>query len=134
MALIEWSEQLSVGVSEMDRQHMRLIELINRLHDSMSKGEGAGVLKTILNELVTYTKVHFAAEERLLTSRRYPQLPAHKLIHEQFTAKVVEMNEKIQAGKMVTSVSVSSFLQDWLVKHIRHEDKKYGQHLCSVAC
>lgn len=134
MALIEWSEQLSVGIMEMDVQHKRLVDLINRLHDAMSKGEGAAILKTLLNEVVTYTKVHFAAEERLMTSRRYPQLSAHKQLHEQFAAKAVEMNESIQAGKMVTSVSVSGILRDWLVKHIQNEDKKYARQPSSVGC
>ncbi|HON91132.1 MAG TPA: bacteriohemerythrin [Sedimentisphaerales bacterium] len=134
MALVEWNEQLSVGVLEMDTQHKRLIEMINRLHGAMAKGEGAAVLKTIVNELVTYTKVHFASEERLLASRQYPGLAAHKQLHEHFTAKVVEMQEKIQAGKMVTSVGVGNFLQDWLVHHIQQEDKRYGRHLCGVAC
>lgn len=134
MALVEWNEQLSVGVLEMDTQHKRLIEMINRLHGAMAKGEGAAVLKTIVNELVTYTKVHFASEERLLASRQYPALAVHKQLHEHFTAKVVEMQEKIQAGKMVTSVGVGNFLQDWLVHHIQQEDKRYGRHLCGVAC
>jgi hemerythrin len=133
MAIIDWSEQLSVGVLEMDVQHKRLIELINRLYDAMSRGEGGSVLKTIVNELVTYTKVHFGAEERLMASRQYPQLSAHRQLHERFTAQVVEMNEKIVAGKMLTAVSVGNFLRDWLVTHIQSEDKKYGRHLCPVA-
>ncbi|HSW02504.1 MAG TPA: bacteriohemerythrin [Sedimentisphaerales bacterium] len=134
MALVEWNEQLSVGVPEMDTQHKRLIEMINRLHGAMAKGEGAAILKTIVNELVTYTKVHFASEERLLASRQYPGLAAHKQLHEHFTAKVMEMHEKIQAGKMVTSVGVGNFLKDWLIRHIQQEDKQYGRHLCGAAC
>jgi len=134
MPLVEWNEQLSVGVPEMDQQHVKLIGMINRLHEAMRTGEAAGIQKTILGELVTYTKVHFAAEERMLDLRKYPHLAAHKLLHKYFTDKVVEMHERVVAGKMVSSVSMNSFLQDWLVKHIQHEDKKYGQYLCGVAC
>ncbi len=133
MMLVEWNEQLSVGVLEMDVQHKRLIELINRLYDAMSRGEGSGILKTIVNELVTYTKVHFTAEERLMASRQYPQLSTHRQLHERFTTQVVEMNEKIVTGKMLTAVNVGNFLRDWLLTHIQSEDKKYGRHLCPVA-
>ena len=134
MAFIEWNDQLSVGVSEMDKQHQRLVEMVNRLHDAMTRAEGADVLKTILNDLVLYTKVHFAAEERLMAAHGYPQLASHKLVHEQFAAKALELNAKAQAGKMVTSVGVSGLLKDWLVKHIQQEDRKYGQHICRVPC
>ncbi len=35
MAFIEWSEALSVKVSEIDRQHKMLIKMINDLNDAM---------------------------------------------------------------------------------------------------
>ena len=130
MALIEWTQKLSVGVPEMDEQHKKLVELINRLHEAMRKGEGPSVIKAVLNELVTYIKVHFAAEERMLASREYPGLAAQKRMHKVFTDKVAEMNQKVQSGAMLSSITVSSFLQDWLVNHIQNEDKKY-ERCCS---
>ena len=31
MEIIRWSDEFSVGVSEMDRQHQKLVDMINRL-------------------------------------------------------------------------------------------------------
>ncbi len=129
MALLQWSEKLSVGVIEMDRQHQRLVQLINHLYDAMAAGKGDDVKKQVLGELVTYTKVHFAAEQCLMREHGYPHLIDHERLHDQLTAKVVELNEKIQSGKMVPSVSLGTFLKDWLVTHIVEEDKKYGQYI-----
>ena len=129
MALLQWSEKLCVGVAEMDRQHQRLVELVNRLYDAMSSGKGDDVKKEILTGLITYTKVHFAAEERLMAQYGYPHLASHKGLHDALTSKVVQLNEKVQKGQMVPSVSLSSFLKDWLVKHIVQEDSRYGQFI-----
>ncbi len=133
MALLQWSEKLSVGVIEMDRQHRKLVDLVNRLYDAMASGQGDDIKKDILTELVMYTKVHFAAEERLMRECGYPQFAAHQVLHEQLTGKVQQLYEKVQAGQMVPSVSLSNFLKDWLVNHILQQDRKYAQYLVPAA-
>ncbi|MCP4996607.1 MAG: hypothetical protein GY934_22960 [Gammaproteobacteria bacterium] len=37
MALIEWSQDLSVNVETADTHHKKLISMINSLHDAMHK-------------------------------------------------------------------------------------------------
>ena len=134
MASLQWSEDLSVGVVEMDRQHKRLVDLVNRLYEAMAAGRGDNIKMQILTELLTYTKVHFAAEERLMRECGYPQLTDHKCLHDQLTDKVIQLNEKVRNGQMVPSVSLGTFLKDWLVQHIIQQDKKYSQFVCAAAC
>lgn len=132
MAVLQWSEELSVGVVEMDRQHKKLVDLVNRLYEAMAAGQGDDVKKDILNELAMYTRVHFVAEEHLMRDRGYPTLTAHKALHDELTAKVKELNTKVQNGLLVPSVSLGNFLKDWLLKHIAQEDKKYGQFITAT--
>jgi hemerythrin len=40
MALIQWNDGLSVNVVEIDRQHQKLIGMINDLNDAMRQGKG----------------------------------------------------------------------------------------------
>lgn len=133
MAVLQWSEELSVGMVEMDRQHKRLVDLVNRLYDAMATGQGDDVKKDILNELAMYTRVHFVAEEHLMRDRGYPNLTAHKALHDELSAKVKQLNDDVQRGRMVPSVSLGNFLKDWLVNHIAREDKKYGQFITAAA-
>ncbi|MGZ6208055.1 MAG: bacteriohemerythrin, partial [Syntrophales bacterium] len=62
MALITWTDALSVNIKETDTQHRRLIDLINKLHDSMKVGKGNDVLGPILSDPVKYTVSHFSTE------------------------------------------------------------------------
>lgn len=133
MALITWNDTLSVGISEMDQQHRKLVDLVNQLYDAMGQGKGDNVKNAILNDLIMYTKVHFAAEERLMQKYGYPEFAAHKRLHDELTARAVQLKQKLDAGQMVASVTLSSFLRDWLKNHITRVDKKYGQFVCAGA-
>jgi methyl-accepting chemotaxis protein len=62
--LMVWSNALSVGHAEIDRQHQVLIEIANRLNASMRSGAGRAACGSILDELVNYTVNHFAFEEK----------------------------------------------------------------------
>ena len=48
------------------------------------------------------------------------------MIHQQLTKQASELLEKLKAGKMVATVSLTSFLKDWLINHIQGQDKQYG--------
>ena len=64
MALIEWNDEYSVKVKEIDQQHMKLVNLINELHLAMKEARGREVVGKILTDLISYTKFHFSTEER----------------------------------------------------------------------
>lgn len=124
-----WSENLSVGIQEMDFQHKRLVDLINQLHDAMKCGEGPEELHSVIFSLVQYTKTHFADEEDLMQSVGFPTLVAHKLQHENLTRQVMELMKKFQAGQSNMTVQTLAFLKDWLVNHIQVADRAYGCYL-----
>ena len=129
MAIFEWNESLSVGVAAMDNQHKRLYAVMNELFLAMSQGKGQDVLEKVTDELVNYTRTHFTAEERLLTTHGYPGLAAQKTSLEEFTHRVTQTAAPLRQGRAVMTVSVSSFLRDWLTKHIQGSDKQYGPFL-----
>ena len=127
MALITWKDEFSVGVTEFDNQHKVLIDLINKLHDAMRAGTGKQALSEILEELVSYTKFHFANEEKHFSQYSYPEISSHKLEHDKLTRQVMEFQRDYNEGKSSMSIDVMSFLKDWLIKHIGGIDKKYTQ-------
>jgi len=129
MSLIEWSPVYSVKVKKVDEQHKKLVDLINQLHDAMKSGQGNTVTGIILQSLVDYTKTHFADEIRLMQANGYPDLARHQAEHDKFVKQVVEFQQKFQDGSAMLTMTILSFLKDWLVKHIQGEDKKYGPFL-----
>ena len=131
MALIRWDEKYSVNIVAIDTEHKRLVELINKLHDSMRDRKTDQVLGTIVSELVQYTKTHFATEENFLSKNGYPKLNDHKKEHKDFIQKISDFEDGFKNGKLMLSMEIISFLKDWLIKHIQGSDKEYGDYFSS---
>jgi hemerythrin len=125
---MEWNQTYSVSVKKFDDQHKKLIELLNQLHDAMKAGDGNTMLGITLQSLISYTGTHFSEEEKLMQANGYPDFAAHKAQHDALVKQVLELQKKYQSGGGVMTMTVMSFLKDWLTKHIQGVDKKYGQH------
>lgn len=128
MALMEWNPTFSVNVKKFDDQHKKLVELVNQLHDAMKAGEGNTMLGIVLQSLISYTSTHFAEEEKMMQANAYPDFTKHKAAHENLVKQVLDLQKKAQAGGGVLTLTVMTFLKDWLVSHIQGEDKRYGQY------
>jgi hemerythrin len=128
MAFFDWSAQYSVGVAKIDEQHRKLVGFLNDLYEAMKAGQGKETLGQVLDGLVDYTRTHFAAEEGMMKLYGYPDLPAHKAVHEKMTAKVLDIQREFKAGKISSPIQVTNFLKDWLAKHISETDRRYAPH------
>ena len=78
MALIDWSESMSVGIPGIDEQHKKLVQMINELHEAMKARKAADVMGKILDELIRYTTTHFGFEEKLMQQQKQPFRKSNK--------------------------------------------------------
>ncbi|GAA0544648.1 hemerythrin [Rhizomicrobium palustre] len=132
MALVAWSEKLSVGIRSIDDQHKKLVTLVNQLHDGMIAGKGKEVVGPVLKGLIDYTATHFKFEEDLFARTGYGDAAAHKKEHEDLVRRVKEIQQVYdQKGPSVLTIQVMNFLKDWLTSHILGSDQKYAPHLKS---
>jgi hemerythrin len=126
MALIEWTEDFSVSVEEIDKQHKKLVAMINNLHDAMTQGKGNDYIKEIIDELVQYSIYHFATEEKYFDKFSYPDTEKHKQIHKDFIAKVSDFRKEYNEGNVMLTIEVMEFLSNWLQNHILGDDMEYS--------
>ena len=125
MALINWDNSLSIGVSISDSQHKVLIQYINDLNDAMKAGKGKEVVIDVIDKLADYTATHFRMEEKYFDQFRWENTEAHKKLHAEFEKRIQDFKKNVIAGKLGTSIEVLNFLVGWLKGHILVEDKKY---------
>jgi hemerythrin-like metal-binding protein len=126
MPLITWDQSLSVNVPDLDAQHRRLVEMINELHEAMTKGQGREALKPLLGGLAQYTMTHFRAEEQYMRTINYPNLPQHKAEHERLVRRVKELTQSYESSQISLTIETMNFLRDWLTNHIRRVDRQYA--------
>ena len=129
MALLEWSDELSVGVKLIDKQHMILIRTINLLAMAVQRQSSKELLQEILDTLADYTDTHFAYEEELFDRFGYPESAEHKRLHRALLDKVIAFKTRWEKGDEELGPELLKFLVDWLRGHILGCDKKYSGFL-----
>ncbi len=131
--LLEWNENLSVGVPSVDEQHKVLLGLLNELFDATQAGKGQAVLDKVLKELADYTVYHFQYEESLFAQTGYSAASDHKKEHDDLKRLVQALRQKYEDGASeILSEELLKFLKRWLSMHIMVSDKKFGPHLVSM--
>lgn len=125
--IVTWDERYSVGMSEIDAQHQALFETINRLWSAIVDKSNREQILMLIDELERYTVAHFSAEEKFMESTAYPDLAAHRQLHQTFVQRIATERQDVSAGKSI-SLDLLRFLKDWLVQHIQVEDQRYAAH------
>jgi len=128
MAFIDWREDYNLGIKEIDDQHQKMVEIINRLFELSNENEidNQEKIETVLKEASDYAVYHFATEEKYFDLFKYEKSESHIDIHNKYRAKIKELSEKYQQTKDKTVFfELTDFLQDWWVWHINNTDREY---------
>jgi hemerythrin len=131
-ALIEWTDELSVGIQEIDEQHKVLVGLVNEMHRAIHEHHGSETARQILDRLGDYTRIHFAVEESLMRIFDYPGYDEHKKQHEELIAQFRSYQAKVASGTAKISFELLHFLKLWLAQHILESDKEYAPHMLKL--
>jgi hemerythrin-like metal-binding protein len=129
MALIEWTQELSVGIEPLDQQHQNLVEIINKFNESRRRGKAGKIMNQILNEMIGYTQEHFAFEEKMMEEAGYDGLKLHQSQHRQLLQKLERFQFDFVSKDRRITAEMGDFLDYWLTSHILKHDKEYSQSL-----
>jgi hemerythrin len=124
----------SIGIPEMDAQHARWIKLIEEFRavgsEHLLEQPGINAAAHALDELLKYTRSHFASEEQFIAARHYPDIEAHKKRHRELEAVLAKLLDETRAHKVSgTPLKLNLFATVWLLEHIMGEDNKYARFI-----
>ena len=129
MKPIPWKEQFSVGVKEIDRQHQGLLDIINKIIDSIEKENAWESTKPIIDSLIHYAYNHFATEEQYMIKVHYPELSEHIQLHLNFIKRVFELSLKVSQNGPEIQQELLKFVAGWYYEHVLGIDRKYMPYL-----
>ncbi len=124
--LAVWKDEYSVGVAELDAQHRRMLEIINRLYQAMQEGKAGSALSSIIEELQAYTTRHFSDEERFLRGCDYPEFDEHANMHHEMAVWTQRLSMFVHGESIDLSYETLAYLKNWWLKHILKEDQNYA--------
>lgn len=129
-SIIEWNNELCVGIDEIDEQHKVLVGLLNKLYrETIIQKGGFIVVNGILKELVQYTIIHFAVEESLFRIFDYHSYESHKKQHDNLKKDVIDIYGRVKRGEDAVNIELLMFLRKWLQTHILKDDKQSSAFL-----
>ena len=109
----------------MDRQHQKIISVINKLIAKPRVFRTSGTIADILTELNSYVSEHFLLEEQLLEENDYPILIEHSKKHTEYGKRIADFCMKTVEKDKNVPEELLSYLSEWWIGHILHEDMKY---------
>ncbi|HAF43632.1 MAG TPA: diguanylate cyclase [Gallionellaceae bacterium] len=133
--IFPWNENFQTGLSVIDEQHRKLVELLNKLASHLAYGVEKPELNMIFGELTEYAQYHFKTEESIW--EKYlsaDELPIeHARTHQSFVAEVLKLRGKqdeFATEQVIEEIVV--FLTHWLAFHILESDKHMAKIVLSV--
>ncbi len=127
---IHWSENLSVGIPEVDREHQRFLSLVNELVAFIVEGKGKAKIERQMRLVIADTISHFEHEERLFLEFGYPEAARHAALHSEIRKRLFRtMGEIKTTHPDSTWVDKALQVRQLLVDHLLQEDAKYRGYL-----
>ena len=120
---VHWEESYAVGIKEIDDQHKKLFDLVNKLYDLEDNENIKEDMREILYAFRDYTIVHFKDEEEYMKSIAYPALEEHRKIHEHIIDRLAQVI-RTPANLNIIKTKMRVVAKRILIEHIIEEDHK----------
>jgi len=130
-SFVHWKDEYAVGITAIDDEHKKLLNLINNLLAAVHCNTGEEFERHAIKELVEYTRYHFQREEELMAAHNFPDFEGHKAQHDQMIDTVERFCKRYEERGRDVLEEVTEHLKLWLLQHILGTDQKYGPYLKS---
>lgn len=129
-----WNENFATGLSLIDEQHKRLVDLINQVATHIVQQSDRTMLSGIFDELAEYTDYHFTTEENIWHSYFSDDewVAEHEKTHAAFVAALHEIRDKEKDNQPRGPEEILAFLTHWLAFHILENDKRAAKVVLAV--
>lgn len=124
MTVLQWREEFSVGIEEVDHEHRELIELIRRLQQDLQAGADADKVIDVLGEIYAQIAAHFALEEKMMRETLYPALADHKEDHETLLDDLRDIMDEVEDDGVLDEAQLTDDLDRWFSDHFKTHDAK----------
>jgi diguanylate cyclase (GGDEF)-like protein/hemerythrin-like metal-binding protein/PAS domain S-box-containing protein len=131
--IFPWTPQLETGIALVDKQHHRLVDMLNRLAQQYAHGTSPEEIQIVLNDLADYADYHFKCEEGIWRSALAgdPWLDQHIRVHQSFFEHISQLRSTHRPFSDLLN-DLFPFLVQWLALHILEDDKRMALALLGI--
>lgn len=130
---IQWTPDMSVGVTEIDDQHKELFKRTNDLLSAIKASKSINDIERIVVSVQNYMVGHFETEEKYMVRYGYHRYISHKAQHSLYVMELSGIKQSFLYTDLDASIAlVQEKIIDWLICHIDQEDKALGSFINSA--
>ena len=120
MVLIEWRDDFSTGVSDIDYEHRQLISLINSFYTALEEKADKDKLVKVLDDIYGEIYSHFVHEEILMEKHGYDQYQEHHTDHVDLLDDIRAITDEREVQGIFDEQQLKLKLNDWFSIHFKH--------------
>ncbi len=128
MTFVEWRDDFETGIPSADKEHRKLIELINELHGGLGEHPRPEKAVEVLEEIAARFSAHFRIEEDVMRGRQYDHFDSHRADHERLLGEVRKVIGGIEGGGAIPA-DLPARLDSWFAEHFRGPDTRLHKFL-----
>ena len=117
-------------VSVIHQQHWELINMLNRLNGAVKNNEPREDIYRIIDDVIAFTRLHFATEEQLMIQSGYTEIEWHKDKHKELIQDALHLKGKLA---YVGEEMFTDWFNHWpfarVLAHIQYADKQFEDQL-----
>lgn len=117
-------------VTVIDQQHKKLVNMFNKLNEAVENNESRENIYQIIDDIISFTRVHFATEEQIMARSGYLGIEAHKEMHQQLIDEALHLKGKLD---YVGEEMFTDWLNHWpfarVLAHIQYADQQAEDHI-----
>lgn len=136
MSFFTWTDDFLTGIDIVDRQHRRLVELINTAAPVLTANTPAqdAERQALFFGLTDYAGEHFRTEEELMRVQGLEPrvLEHHRQTHAKMLQDVLAWQERLASGDMQAGQEFLGFLAGWLMFHVLGEDQAMARQVRAI--
>jgi len=117
-------------ITVIDQQHRELVNKFNQLNEAVKNKESREDIYRIIDDVISYTRMHFTTEEQLMVKSGYPEIEAHQEKHKQLIDEALQLKGKLD---LIGEQMFTDWLNHWpfasVLAHIQYADKQVEDHI-----
>ena len=124
----EWDESITTGNRQLDDEHKRLIQILNRIEAHQNDPVESEAVSLVIEEIREFASYHFRHEEKYMQQINFPDFEDHKEQHKRFREKIASLCLDVMDHKKEAPKNIYQCLSDWVANHTCCADKKFCEY------
>ena len=120
------------STADIDKEHQVQIGMLDAFCNLITADESQSKINEMLNQLASYSEVHFMSEQLLMRMYAFPDYDDHVQDHEAMTEHLNQIQQRFASGQKKMALETANEMRQFLLGHISSRDQAFADYLTNM--